>query len=81
MSSMSSLEFNQHASKARILAENEPVFILDRGEASHVLLSIGEYRKLAGHGSRHFVTSSTDTDLQSDPSDPSDSDFRTVEFD
>ena len=81
MSSMSSLEFNQHASRAKILAENEPVFILDRGEASHVLLSIGEYRKLAGHGPRLSDAHSTDADSNIDISDGSDGDFRTVEFD
>jgi len=43
---MSSREFNQETGRAKKAAENEPVFITDRGEPSHVLLSIEEYRKL-----------------------------------
>jgi hypothetical protein len=81
MSSMSSLEFNQDAGKARLLAENEPVFILDRGSASHVLLSIGEYRKLAGHTQRPSDVLARDAELDFDPSKTNDGDFRTVEFD
>ncbi len=43
---MSSREFNQETGRAKKAAESEPVFITDRGEPSHVLLSIEEYRKL-----------------------------------
>lgn len=47
---MTSREFNQSASQAKRAAKNGPVFITDRGEPSHVLLSIDEYRKLTGEG-------------------------------
>jgi prevent-host-death family protein len=45
---MSSREFNQSASEAKKASLDGPVFITDRGKPSHVLMSIHEYRKLAG---------------------------------
>lgn len=45
---ITSREFNQSTSKAKRAALGGPVFITDRGRPSHVLLSIDEYRKLAG---------------------------------
>jgi prevent-host-death family protein len=45
---MTSREFNQSASEAKKASLNGPVFITDRGKPSHVLLSIDDYRKLAG---------------------------------
>lgn len=46
--SVSSREFNQDTGKAKKAAEKGPVFITDRGRPAHVLLSIEEYRRLAG---------------------------------
>ncbi|WP_425230965.1 type II toxin-antitoxin system Phd/YefM family antitoxin [Sphingomonas sp.] len=43
----SSREFNQQTARARRAALQEPVFITDRGEPKHVLLSIEEYRRLS----------------------------------
>lgn len=45
---MSSREFNQDASRAKRAAKTGPVFITDRGQPQHVLLSIEEYRRLVG---------------------------------
>lgn len=45
---LSSREFNQNTSGAKRAARKGPVFITDRGEPSHVLLSIEDYRTLAG---------------------------------
>ncbi len=45
---LSSRDFNQHASEAKKAADNGPVFITDRGRPAHVLLSIEDYRKLVG---------------------------------
>lgn len=45
---ISSRKFNQDASGAKKAARHGPVFITDRGEPAHVLLSIEDYRKLAG---------------------------------
>lgn len=48
ITTLSSREFNQDSSRAKKAAEGGPVFITDRGKPAHVLLSIGDYRKLAG---------------------------------
>lgn len=45
---ISSRKFNQDASGAKKAARHGPVFITDRGQPAHVLLSIDDYRKLAG---------------------------------
>jgi len=45
---MTSRKFNQDASRAKKAAEDGPVFITDRGQPAHVLLSIEEYRRLGG---------------------------------
>ncbi|PCE23493.1 prevent-host-death protein [Paraburkholderia acidicola] len=45
---MTSREFNQSTSEAKKASLTGPVFITDRGKPSYVLLSIDEYRKLAG---------------------------------
>jgi len=48
ITTLSSREFNQDASKAKKAARNGPVFITDRGRPAHVLLTIEEYQKLTG---------------------------------
>lgn len=48
MTIMTSREFNQNAGRAKRAAADGPVFITDRGEPAHVLLTIEEYRKLTG---------------------------------
>ncbi|WP_426029927.1 type II toxin-antitoxin system Phd/YefM family antitoxin [Caulobacter sp. DWP3-1-3b2] len=48
ITTLSSREFNQDASGAKKAATNGPVFITDRGQPRHVLLSIEDYRRLAG---------------------------------
>ena len=48
ITTISSREFNQDASGAKKAALDGPVFITDRGRPAHVLLSIEEYRRLAG---------------------------------
>lgn len=50
ITTLSSREFNQDASRAKKAAEKGPVFITDRGRPAHVLLSIDEYHRLAGGG-------------------------------
>ena len=46
ITTVSSREFNQDASRAKKAANAGPVFITDRGQPAHVLLSIEDYRKL-----------------------------------
>lgn len=48
ITTLSSREFNQDASGAKKAANKGPVFITDRGQPRHVLLSIEEYRRLTG---------------------------------
>jgi PHD/YefM family antitoxin component YafN of YafNO toxin-antitoxin module len=48
ITTLSSRQFNQDASKAKKAAEAGPVFITDRGRPAHVLLTFTEYRKLTG---------------------------------
>ena len=46
ITTLSSREFNQDASRAKKAAKRGPVFITDRGRPAHVLLTIEEYRKI-----------------------------------
>ena len=48
ITTLSSREFNQDASRAKKAANEGPVFITDRGKPAHVLLSIEEYQRLIG---------------------------------
>ena len=46
MTTYSSRYFNQHTSKVQKAAEQAPVIITNRGEPSHVLMSIADFRRL-----------------------------------
>jgi prevent-host-death family protein len=48
VTTLTSREFNQDASGAKKAAQHGPVFITDRGRPAHVLLTIEDYRRLAG---------------------------------
>jgi prevent-host-death family protein len=48
ITTLSSRQFNQDASKAKKAACTGPVFITDRGRPAHVLLTFDEYKKLTG---------------------------------
>jgi PHD/YefM family antitoxin component YafN of YafNO toxin-antitoxin module len=45
---ITSREFNQDVSQAKRAARIAPVFVTDRGKATHVLMSVEAYRKLTG---------------------------------
>jgi prevent-host-death family protein len=49
MTTVSSREFNQDVTKAKKAAAAGPVFIANRGKPAHVLLTVEDYRRLAGH--------------------------------
>jgi prevent-host-death family protein len=67
MVTLSARDFNQDVSAAKRAAADGPVLITDRGEPSHVLLSIEEYRRLAG-GERDLVDwLSMDEDIDFEP--------------
>jgi prevent-host-death family protein len=46
ITTMSSSEFDQDASRAEKAAARGPVFITDHGRPTHVLLSIEDYREI-----------------------------------
>lgn len=48
ITTFSSREFNQDSGGAKKASMDGPVFITDRGRPAHVLLSIDDYRRLAG---------------------------------
>jgi prevent-host-death family protein len=48
ITTLSSRQFNQDASKAKKAAEAGPVIITDRGRPAHVLLTFTEYKKITG---------------------------------
>jgi prevent-host-death family protein len=52
ITTLSSRQFNQDASKAKKAALTGPVFITDRGRPAHVLLTFEHYKKLVGAPSR-----------------------------
>lgn len=45
---ISSRAFNQEVSRAKKAAEEGPVYITDRGNPAHVLLTFEAYKKLTG---------------------------------
>ncbi len=63
MSTVSSREFNQDVSAAKRSAATEPVIITDRGEPSHVLMSIEDYRRLVADRRSIVDWLSADDDL------------------
>jgi prevent-host-death family protein len=48
ITTLTSREFNQDASRAKKAANKGPVFITDRGKPAHVLLTVEAYRRLTG---------------------------------
>lgn len=48
ITTFSSRQFNQDASKAKKAAKAGPVFITDRGRPAHVLLTFSEYKRITG---------------------------------
>jgi prevent-host-death family protein len=69
ITTMTSREFNQDASRAKKAASAGPVFITDRGRPAHVLLSIEEYRRIAGSGTSvaEALAQTDDADVDFDP--------------
>lgn len=50
MKFLTSREFNRDVSHAKREARAEPVLITDRGQPTHVLMSIADFRRLTGEG-------------------------------
>ena len=48
ITTLSSRQFNQDASRAKKAAQAGPVIITDRGKPAHVLLTFEDYKKITG---------------------------------
>ena len=46
---LTSREFNQDTGRAKNAAKDGPVYITDRGQPSHVLLTFADYQRLAAN--------------------------------
>ena len=66
VTTMSSREFNQDSSKAKKATRKGPVFITDRGQPAHVLLSIEDYRRITGEGPSIVELLAFDGDVDDD---------------
>lgn len=67
MATVSSRDFNQDVSAAKRVAATEPVVITDRGQPSHVLLSIEHYRRLVADQRNIVDWLSADDDIDLEP--------------
>lgn len=68
MTAISAREFNRDVSAAKRAALVQPVVITDRGEPSHVLLSIDDYRRLSDSGAGWVASlQMMDDDIDFDP--------------
>ncbi len=67
ITTLTSREFNQDTSRAKKAADAGPVFITDRGRPAHVLLSIEEYRRLAGQRRSIIDALASDDHVEFDP--------------
>lgn len=70
LTTLSSREFNQDASKAKKAAQTGPVIITDRGRPAHVLMTFEDYKHLTRQPTRM-------ADLLAMP-EAQDADFETV---
>jgi prevent-host-death family protein len=62
---VSSQQFNRDVSAAKRAALDGPVFITSRGRATHVLLSLADYRQSTGQGSlRQALMADDDIDFE-----------------
>lgn len=80
---LSSREFNQDVGRAKKAAQRGPVFITDRGQPSHVLLTIAEFRRLAGRGmslAEAVGDPNPDADFDFDPPRLRNASFKPADF-
>lgn len=79
---ISSREFHQDAAGAKRAAREGPVFITDRGRPAHVLMTVEEYRRLAGprRNLAEMLAGAPEV-AEFDPPKMGDKIFRPVDFD
>ena len=63
---LTSREFNQDTARAKRAAQKGPVFITTRGQPSHVLMSIEEYRRLDPRKPKNLAEALADTSKEGD---------------
>ena len=79
ITTFSSREFNQDTARAKRAAQKGPVFITTRGQPSHVLMSIEEYRRLEKDNPQQKKAKSL-ADALADDRPEADFDFDIPEF-
>ena len=70
ITTFTSREFNHDTGRAKKAAANGPVFITDRGQPAHVLLTIDEYEKLSANKFRtagEVLSMGVEDDYEFDP--------------
>jgi len=72
MKLLTSREFNRDVSHAKREARTEPVVITDRGQPTHVLMSIADYRRLTGEGESILELLAMPQAVELDPNDTPD---------
>ncbi|HWL68459.1 MAG TPA: type II toxin-antitoxin system Phd/YefM family antitoxin [Geminicoccus sp.] len=83
ITTLSSRAFNQDVGKAKRAAKDGPVFITDRGKEAYVLLTIDEYRRIAGEERSilDVLAQKSDLEFDFDPPRMDDEFFRPAELD
>src|SRR3546814_13830240 len=61
MTTISSRDFNQGASRAKKAARNGPVYITERGKPTHVLMTIEDFHRRKGTKPRSLLASLAQT--------------------
>lgn len=69
MKTMSSRDFDQDAEGAKRAAADGLVSITDRGEPSHVLMTVDDYRRMSGNGvsALDLLSMPADDEIEFDP--------------
>src|SRR3546814_16767674 len=62
MTTISSRDFNQGASRAKKAARNGPVYITERGKPTHVLMTIEDFHRRQGKKPRSLLAALAKTD-------------------
>lgn len=72
MKLISSREFNRDVSQAKRAALAEPVLITDRGQPTHVLMSIADFRRFTGENENILEILAMPAPVELDAKDASD---------
>ena len=69
INTVSSRKFNQDISKIKRATSNGPIFVTNRGRATHVLMTIEEYYKITGKNENivDLLAMKSDLEIDFDP--------------